>query len=458
MKHLLLFFNIVLISALNAFGNFPEYIELNCGESTVIFGSEITLLSKSVLGFDSLINRITASNVEILVDGEKYKILVGYENDDIIAGNLRIGVELISDYENTFTNKRIHLEKEARLRISKANETLTSVSEYVYPLFTPWNSGFRTQGWLTICWSIQSLEGKKPINVGRYHDGVDIGVWEGQLVRSVGEGIVVSPDNYPEFLERSLFYNKNEAPIGPNSFIVKDKELPIIYYYTHMSGLARDFKDGDRIKKGEVLGYASSRGSSGGWYHLHFSLIHTEKMIHLNPFPFLKEWYNESMGLYRDFLTEFEVYSFANYANKYEFERKVVDNEIEPERVFSNSIPGIIHVREMITQYPFSGHNHATFDQYVAVKSKFTCKKNCNGELWFGHTGIARLYLNGKLVYSGENSDKYHCSKQPFQWDSEMMKVNFKEGDNEVVIAIEQTDPFWSFSIRPRNRLGNFLK
>ncbi|MBN2013317.1 M23 family metallopeptidase [candidate division KSB1 bacterium] len=453
-------FKLILISlalfSSAVFANFPAYVELNVGESVKIDNyPEITLVSKRVVYFDSTHNRIGAADITLKVGNETVVAPVGYESPDVIARNARIGAELVSDYEKDFTNQRFHLIKDARIRISNANEPLMPKNSHVYPLDTPWNSGFRTQGWLCVCFNINILEGNEEMKAQRYHDGWDIGVWEGQLVRSVCTGTVVSPDDYPDFIETGLLYNKNDARVGPNPFLVKPDNAPVLYYYTHMSGLARDFKAGDIIKKGEPLGYASSRGSSGGWYHLHFSIIHLEKKVHVNPYPYLKEWYEESQPQNQDFMNEFDVYYHPELsAEKEQFEQNVVANKIEPTRHFRSDVHGVVHVREAVAKAPHAGLNHVIFYQFAVLKGQFKVDDAMDGELWFGHTGKARVYLNGTKVYDGENNNPYHRSKQPFQWDSVMMQVQFNQGLNEVIIAIEQTNPFWSFSIRPRNRLG----
>jgi hypothetical protein len=438
------------------FGNFPTYVELNVGETIKLDNyPPITLLAKKVTVYDSAYQRIGAAEVLLKVGDEKVIVPVGYENPDVIVNNVRIGVEVISDYEKEFTNNRFHVDKDARIRISKVNEWLTPKDSHMYPLYSPWNSGLKTQGWFTVCYNVSAMEGKITKKANRYHDGWDFGVWEGQLVRSVCTGKIVSPDDYPEFIKLGLLYNKNGARIGTNPFLVKDPDFPILYYYTHLSGLAKDFKEGDFIQKGEPLGYASARGSSGGWFHLHFSMIHLEKKIHVNPFPFLAEWYKESLPHYQDFLTEFDIYYFPDESqNKIKFEKSVLDNQVKLSGKFVNSLPGIVHVREAVAEAPFSGLNHVLFDKFAILKTTFFSENKQAGEIWFGHTGKARVYLNGDLIYNGENKNPYHRKVQPFQWDSEMIQNEFKKGENEIIIAIEQTNPFWAFSIRPRNRLG----
>ena len=455
---LIIFF---LLTSILVRAGFPDYYDVNLGEIVKVkWGSPVKIVAKKVTWFDSAYNRLGSADVTIEVNKKEYVIPVGYEHAGTIIENMLIGVDYISDYDVAFKNDRIRLDKEVRIWIAKAGEKLLPENSFVHPLFTPWNSGFRNQNWLAITFNIEDLEGKKDRATGRYHDGCDLGIWEGQLVRSVSDGIVISPDDYPKYLDKSLFYNKNGAPVGPNAFLVKHETLPLIFYYTHMSGLSRQYQKGEKILKGEVLGYASSRGSSGGWYHLHFSMIHTGLEAHINPFPYIKEWYGESMPHYTDFLTEYGVFlpGSSSKESKYALEKRVVEGIQLQDKSFSGSLPGIVHVREAVAERPFAGLNHIVFDQFAVLKSSFEVKEAGDGELWFGHTGVARVYLNGMLVYSGENKSLYHRSAQPFQWDSQMIPVKYSRGKNEVVVAIEQTNPHWSFALRPRDRLGRPLE
>ena len=289
--------------------NFPTYFEINTGETVELDGyPAVTLISKKVTYRDAASGRIGAAQATLKIGETEVVVPVGYENSDMIIGTVRVGVEVISDYEELQKNDRYHLTKDARIRIAHANQPLMPAGSHIYPLLVPWNNGSRTQGWLTACYNIDWLEGTSDPSMGRHHDGWDFGAWEGQLVRSVTQGIVVSPDDYPQLFEKGQLYNKNHAPVGGNPFLVKHPNLPLLYYYTHLSGLTRNFKEGEIIEKGEPLGYASSRGSSGGWYHLHFSMILIDDEMHVNPYPFLAEWYKESMTHYQDFLTVYKVY------------------------------------------------------------------------------------------------------------------------------------------------------
>ncbi len=449
---------VVFFVAAASAGNFPVYFEIGVGETVSLDGfPPIKLVDKKVTFWDENLKRIGAAQVTVLVGKEKVVVPIGYENDDVVVGNVRLGAEVISDYEKEFGNARFHPDKDVRLRIAKVGEDLMPGG--VYPFSEPWGSGTRNQGWLTVCTNIQSIESGK-FTQQRYHDGYDFGAWEGQLIRSVCKGTVVLASKYPQLLVKRIISNRNGgAVVGGNPFLVKHAELPVLFYYTHLSGLAKDFKDGDTIEAGEIIGYASARGASGGWYHLHFSTILIDQQIHVNPFPFLKEWYKKSLPHYMDFLSNFDVYHFKGESGKRtEFEQSVVASKVKPTGKFHNSLPGVVQLREAVAAAPFSGMNHAISGQFAILKGKFDCPEDMNGELWLGHTGKTRVYLNGEQVYSGENKNPYHRSARTIQTDSQMVKCQFKKGVNEVMAAVEQTNVFWSFSIRPRTKLGLPLK
>jgi murein DD-endopeptidase MepM/ murein hydrolase activator NlpD len=435
---------------------FPIYYELNLNESIKLKnGVTLIVTDMGISSFDSVLNRIAEAWVTIGLNEKFYNLKVGHESNDLIAEGFRIGIDYTLNFQKSVMNPRIILKKDVRLRVSDANETLTPIGSHVYPLFTPWNSGFRTQGWLAVCYNIYQIEGTLPLKAGRYHEGSDLGIWEGQLIRSVCDGIVKKSDDYPNLMEAEILYDKNGNKVGGNPFIIKDKDLPLLYVHTHLGGLSKVYHSGDTIRKGEILGYASARGSSGDWFHLHFGIFHLEQGVFINTYPYLKQWYDESMPHFSDFVSCFDVYKRPGKSvSEYEFVEQVMNNQVKPIHSFSNTISGVVHVREATAEYPFSGTDHIVFNQSAVLKAEVNLPEAIKGELWYGHTGISMVYLNGALIYSGENTNSYHAGKQPFQWDGIMLPCNYRKGENEVVVFIKQTNPYWSFSLRLRDNLG----
>ena len=70
----------------------------------------------------------------------------------------------------------------------------------------------------------------------------------------------------------------------------------MVFYYAHFSAYARNFKLGDRIRQGELIGYVGSTGSgplgTAGKFepHLHFGIYTISPWQAINPYPYLQWW------------------------------------------------------------------------------------------------------------------------------------------------------------------------
>jgi murein DD-endopeptidase MepM/ murein hydrolase activator NlpD len=89
------------------------------------------------------------------------------------------------------------------------------------------------------------------LNIERLHAGGDIGAPSGTPIHAVGDGVVVLAS------ERG----------GYGLTVVIDHGDSMATLYAHMSGFA--VRDGDRVLRGDVIGYVGSTGLSTG-PHLHF--------------------------------------------------------------------------------------------------------------------------------------------------------------------------------------------
>lgn len=121
----------------------------------------------------------------------------------------------------------------------------------------------------------------------RKHEGTDLMAPEGTPILSVSNGKIIS---------------KGWNTLGGWRLTIQDEEYPqMIYYYAHLSRYSEGLEKGDRVKKGEVIGYVGDsgygpEGTTGQFApHLHFGIyvrpsLWTPMRKAINPYPFLKVW------------------------------------------------------------------------------------------------------------------------------------------------------------------------
>jgi peptidoglycan LD-endopeptidase LytH len=70
------------------------------------------------------------------------------------------------------------------------------------------------------------------------------------------------------------------------------------YYYAHLDGYAEGLRQGQRVRRGDVIGFVGDTGNATpGDYHLHFSIAELSDRSrwwqgrNLNPYPLLKSAY-----------------------------------------------------------------------------------------------------------------------------------------------------------------------
>jgi len=119
----------------------------------------------------------------------------------------------------------------------------------------------------------------------RSHEGIDIMCDIGTPLVSVCDGVI----------EKMGWLELGGWRIGIRG------EDGVYYYYAHLSEYRDGLEKGDKVKKGELIGYAGDtgygpEGTSGEFLpHLHFGMYERQGFVKsgeraVNPFPFLKAW------------------------------------------------------------------------------------------------------------------------------------------------------------------------
>ncbi|MEW5929166.1 MAG: M23 family metallopeptidase [Gemmatimonadota bacterium] len=99
------------------------------------------------------------------------------------------------------------------------------------------------------------LEGRSG---GRTHEAIDIHAPEGTPVVAVADGQIV---------------RLHQGALGGNSIYHVDEDGRARYYYAHLERYADGLAEGQRVKRGDVIGYVGDTGNAQpGDFHLHFSV------------------------------------------------------------------------------------------------------------------------------------------------------------------------------------------
>ncbi|WP_417334127.1 M23 family metallopeptidase [Halarcobacter sp.] len=186
-------------------------------------------------------------------DLKKYKIIISYiENEkkvfkgipiEVIDGKYKsevINVDSSKVILSEKNKKRVSQEyKEAMKIYNTTTETLYISDKFIYPLETKITSDF----------------GKKRVYNGSlksYHSGTDYRAKVGTKIKAINNGKVV--------IAKNRFYAGNS--------IVLDHGNGIYSGYYHLSKM--NYKEGNLVKKGEIIGLSGNTGRVTG-PHLHFS-------------------------------------------------------------------------------------------------------------------------------------------------------------------------------------------
>jgi len=120
-------------------------------------------------------------------------------------------------------------------------------------------------------WRINPILKKK-----EFHPGLDLRAKMGEKVIAPADAIV----EYSGYHKRS----------GYGNLIILDHNFGFKTLYGHLS--KRVVKNGDFVKKGEIIGYVGSTGLSTG-HHLHYGVMYLQRF--LNPYYFVK-WNNKDFN------------------------------------------------------------------------------------------------------------------------------------------------------------------
>lgn len=109
--------------------------------------------------------------------------------------------------------------------------------------------------------------------------GVEARTLKGSFYEKRGSGIhhavdILAPRNTPVLaVEDGTIARLFDSKAGGHTIYHVDPSSQFVYYYAHLEKYAEGLKDGDRVKKGQVIGYVGTSGNAPpNTPHLHFSI------------------------------------------------------------------------------------------------------------------------------------------------------------------------------------------
>lgn len=88
---------------------------------------------------------------------------------------------------------------------------------------------------------------------------------------------------------------QRDSAVGGNAVRITEAD-GTYYYYAHLDRFAVGIEDGNRVRKGDIIGFVGRTGNAeGGAPHLHFE-IHPRGGAAVPPVPYLDRWLSEAMA------------------------------------------------------------------------------------------------------------------------------------------------------------------
>lgn len=131
---------------------------------------------------------------------------------------------------------------------------------------------------------LNNFGGFSGVNGSCGHAGIDIGTpksEEGRELYACIDGLILDIQPY--------LNEQNEKPARGNAILL-ESDFGDVYRYHHLSAFADGMAEGDRLQRGDLIGYMGTTGNTS-WPHLHFEVRRGGRIgtpvdpVPLLPFP-----------------------------------------------------------------------------------------------------------------------------------------------------------------------------
>ena len=265
-----------------SFGN-SIYVNLSLGQSIDFNGNNIQLIKcKNGLSY-------------LEINGKEIKLPVAKRTLPVVVDSVRIFIADQKEFKNITSDSSVHalLESEAYICLSDPSKPLLNQNKYAFPIS-------KKDGYT---WSMEEdshmfaylgLAEWISSNYYRSHEGIDLNMHE---ARGKELHPLIAIENGEVVLVAGTSITKGKD----GCIIIKSEANKNIYYvYKHTNPSTHKVREGQFVKKGDMLSYI---WGDQAWGHLHFAVVYREEVPEydnryencLNYFPHMYELYHDDL-------------------------------------------------------------------------------------------------------------------------------------------------------------------
>ena len=233
--------------------------------------------------------RFPAAKVE--VDGVQADVPAGLYHMPQVVGDLKVGCSVTRGVADAVGNRMdvYALDKDARIRCWLPEDPLFGPQPLVYPARQPWFASIAQMANERCYVDGGELPPLEPNAYVYHHYGMDIGGHDKAvpIVAAHGGRVVCRGD------DTVSDYDTAAGKPRYDRVMVTDSE-GWHYRYSHLDMIAPNILLGEEVAAGDPIGVLGKEGASGGWSHLHFSIISPQpsgRYGEAEGYPFLVEAY-----------------------------------------------------------------------------------------------------------------------------------------------------------------------
>jgi len=240
---------------------------------------------------------IRSPSITVDLDGNKVDVPAAEYHLPQLVNGLRIAcsatrgvVEAVGRHQDIYA-----LDKDARIRCWDPDAPLFDKPPLVYPAKQRWFASLTQMANERCFVNACELPLIKPGEYVYYHYGLDIGGHDRAVpcVAMIGGEVVCRGE------ETSPNFDPAAGTERYDRVAIRDDD-GWFYRFSHLDMISPDIKLGERIEPGRYVGALGKEGSSGGWAHLHISIVAPQpsgRYGEVEGYPFLVEAYlNEHPG------------------------------------------------------------------------------------------------------------------------------------------------------------------